>query len=136
MALRIWNSNRALHTVGMKCPRCEASNCSKNGHKNGKQRYICKQYRRQFVESYSRRGYSDEVKHHCLKLYVNGMGFRAIERCMGVNHNTVINWVKQAGDSLPDATPAEVIPELAQLDELQTFVGSKIQAMVVDSRRR
>ena len=53
------------------------------------------------------------------------MGFRAIERCTGVNHNTVINWVKQAGNSLPDAPPAEVIPELAQLDELQTFVGSK-----------
>ena len=48
----------------------------------------------------------------------------------------MINWVKQAGDSLPDATPAEVIPELAQLDELQTFVGSKKQAMAVDSRRR
>ena len=34
----------ALHTVVMKCPRCEASNCSKNGHKNGKQLYFCKRY--------------------------------------------------------------------------------------------
>ena len=109
----------------MKCPRCESSNCSKNGHKNGKQRYICKQCRRQFVEFYSRRGYGDELKQHYLKLYVNGMGFRAIERSTGVNHNTVIKWVKQAGNYLPDAPPAEEIPELAQLDELQTFVGSK-----------
>ena len=60
-----------------------------------------------------------------LKLYVNGMGFRSIERCTGVNHNIAINWVKQAGDSLPDAPAAEMIPDLAQLDELQTFVGSK-----------
>ena len=53
------------------------------------------------------------------------MGFRAIERCTGVNHNTVIKWVKQKGDALPDVLPPETSPDLAQLDELQTFVGSK-----------
>lgn len=47
--------------------------------------------------SYSVKGYLDEVKQHCLTLYVNGMGFRAIERSTGVNHNTVMNWVKQSG---------------------------------------
>ena len=51
------------------------------------------------------------------------MGFRAIESCKGVNHNTVIKWVKQAGDALHDAPPADEVPELAQLEELQTFVG-------------
>lgn len=78
-----------------------------------------------FIASYSPKGYSDEVKRHCLTLYVNGMGFRAIERCTGVNHNSVIQWVKQSGTQLADAPVSEMIPELAQLDELQTFVGSK-----------
>jgi transposase-like protein len=36
-----------------------------------------------------------------LIMYVNGNGFRASERITGVNHNTIINWVKQAGLSLP-----------------------------------
>jgi hypothetical protein len=27
------------------------------------------------------------VKRQCLTLYVNGLGFRAIERCTGVSHN-------------------------------------------------
>jgi hypothetical protein len=58
-------------------------------------------------------------------MYVNGLGFRAIERITGVNHNTVINWVKQVGFSLPDAPDYEEIPEVAQLDELQTFVAQK-----------
>lgn len=43
----------------------------------------------------------------------------------GINHNTIINWVKQAGLNLPDAPKSDEIPEIAELDELQTFVGSK-----------
>jgi len=58
-----------------------------------------------------------------LKLYLNGMGFRAIERVTGVCHNTVLNWVKQADQALPDED--DEIPETAQVDELQTFVSSK-----------
>lgn len=58
-------------------------------------------------------------------MYLNGMGFRAIERVTGVNHNTVINWVRQACFHLPDFPEASEIPEIAELDELETFVGSK-----------
>jgi transposase-like protein len=55
-----------------------------------KQNYCCQSCERQFIESYSPKGYGEEVKRHCLTLYVNGMGFRGIERSMGVNHHTVI----------------------------------------------
>jgi len=55
-------------------------------------------------------------------MYVNGNSFRAIERITGVNHNTIINWVKQAGLSLPDIPDREEIPEGAWLDELKFFV--------------
>ena len=44
-------------------------------------------------------------------MYVNGTGFRAIERQTGVNHNTVINWVKQAASPLSDAPQYSEIPE-------------------------
>jgi transposase-like protein len=30
-------------------------------------------------------------------MYVNGIGFRGIERVTGVHHTTVINWVRQVG---------------------------------------
>ena len=36
-------------------------------------------------------------------MYVNGLGFRAIERLNKVHHTTVITWVKKLGESLPDA---------------------------------
>jgi len=64
-------------------------------------------------------------------MYLNGMGFRGIERVTEracphlVHHTTIINWVKQIGKLLPDAYDPETVPEVGELDELQTFVGSK-----------
>jgi hypothetical protein len=67
-------------------------------------------------------------------MYVNGMGFRGIERVKGVHHTTLITWVKQIGELLPDAYQPEVIPDVGELDELETFVGSKKQNLAVDCR--
>ncbi len=47
---------------------------------NGKQNHICVSCGRQFIDSYEYQGYSAEVKKECLEMYVNGLGFRAIER--------------------------------------------------------
>ena len=93
----------------MECPECNSTHIRKNGIKGGKQNHICVDCRRQFIQVYaSARGYSDDLKRHCLKLYVNGMGFRAIQRLTGVHHTTVITWVKQVGELLPDAYEPEV----------------------------
>ncbi len=110
----------------MQCPYCESNKTRKNGFRRGKQNHKCTSCNRQFVEFHSPpRGYSDEVKQQCLKMYLNGMGFRAIERVTGVHHTTVIYWVKQLGNQLPDTPEIEAIPEVGELDELETFVGSK-----------
>jgi transposase-like protein len=109
----------------MKCPECESSHIRKNGKRRGKQNHVCVDCGRQFIDSYTPRGYSDEVKRECLKMSVNGTGFRAIERVKGVHHTTVLYWLKQVGSQLPDAPPLETIPEVGELDELETFVGSK-----------
>jgi len=53
------------------------------------------------------------------------MGFRAIERVTGVHHTTVIAWVKQLGAQLEDAPAASEIPQVGELDQLETFVSSK-----------
>jgi len=110
----------------MECPECKSTQINKNGRKRGKQNYICVECQRQFLDDYQiQRGYSDEFKHECLTLYVNGMGFRAIARAKGINHATVINWVKQVGELLPNAYDPETTPQVGELDELETFVGSK-----------
>ena len=53
------------------------------------------------------------------------MGFRAIERIKGVHHTSIINWVKQVGELLPDAYEPDTTPLVGELDELETFVGQK-----------
>ena len=110
----------------MQCPECNSNHINKNGNKKGKQNYICVDCQRQFIKGgNSQKGYSSQVKRECLKMYVNGLSFRGIERVKGVHHTTIINWVKQVGSLLPDTYEPEKTPQVGELDELETFVGSK-----------
>jgi len=107
----------------MHCPP-ECTEIRENGKRGSKQNNICTRCRRQFIDVYDPQRLPEEIK-ECLKMYVNGMGFRAIERVKGVHHTTVIYWVKQLAKQLPDAPQESEIPEVGELDELETFVGSK-----------
>ena len=109
----------------MKCPKCNSEKVVKNGCRRQKQCYKCRGCGRQFVESPIERSYPPEVRQLCLKMYLNGMGLRGIERVTEIHHTTVINWIKEAGIELPDAPEAEEIPEITEIDELQTFIGNK-----------
>lgn len=123
------------------CPRCQSTQISKNGFRGKKQNYRCRECRRQFIDNpQSHRGYSDDVRESCLKMYLNGLGFRAIERVTGVHHTTVGLWVKQADAHLQEQSVSTEdksiapFPEVGELDELHTFVGSKKQEMALDRR--
>lgn len=107
----------------MKCPECSSSNVRKNGHYKNKQKWECKACGRIFRDSYDSKGYCPQVRKSCLKMYLNGLGFRAIERVTGVHHTTIINWVKQSAQDLPE--DEEDSPKVAELDELQTYVGRR-----------
>ena len=110
----------------MECPECKSTHINKNGKKRGKQNYICVDCQRQFLDSYqTQKGYSDELKRECLTMYVNGMGLRAIGRVKGIHHVTIMNWIRSVGELLPDAYNPETIPQVGELDELETFVGHK-----------
>ncbi len=105
---------------------CNSTDIRKNGKQTGKQNYLCKTGRWQFVETDDPPfGYTDEFKRECLKMYVNGIGFRGIERVKGVHPTTVIPWVKPIGEWLPDTDDPDVPPDVGELDALETFVGSK-----------
>ena len=41
-------------------------------------------------------------KTKAVRMSLHGMGFRGIERACGINHNSVIGWVRQAAAALPD----------------------------------
>ena len=108
----------------MECPHCHSKKTQKFGFVKDKQRYHCKKCGRYFQSSYEQQGYSPDVKKICLKMYLNGMGFRGIERITGIHHTTIMNWVSSSGEDLPEDESGE--PELAALDELQTYIGRKV----------
>ena len=99
----------------MKCPRCESTHIRKNGHRQAKQNYICVDCKRQFLDQYDVRGYSDDVKQLCLKMYVNGVGVRSISRITEISHVTILNWIEQAGKTLPDSYDPKQIPKWGNL---------------------
>ena len=109
----------------MNCPKCSSSKNKKNGFRRGKQSYRCKDCGCQYVKNPQPSAYPTEVKQLCLKMYLNGMGFRAIARVTEIDHATIINWVKEKGEKLSDNPQEEEIPEITEIDELQTFVGCK-----------
>jgi transposase-like protein len=111
----------------MQYPECTSAHIRKNGKKRGKQNHICVDFSRQFIDRYDPpKGYSDEFKRECLKMYVNGSGFRAIDRVKGVHHTTVIDWVEPVGQNLPDAYEPETVPQVGELDGVHpTFSMSK-----------
>lgn len=120
----------------MHCPECHSEHIRKNGFRGEKQNHLCVDCGRQFVENPKpHRGYSDDVRRLCLKMYVNGMGLRAIARVTDIHHTTILHWVKQVSTILPDAYDPEEVPQVGELDELQTFVKKKEEGMDMDCRR-
>ena len=45
----------------MQCPKCGSSHIRKNGKRGEKQNHICADCGRQFIDSYSQRGYEPIV---------------------------------------------------------------------------
>jgi len=58
-----------------------------------------------------------------LTLYLEGLGFRSIDRIVGFSHVTVYQWVKTFGDNVEQIKrPAA---QIVELDALHNYVGQK-----------
>jgi transposase-like protein len=57
-------------------------------------------------------------------MYLDGLSFRQIGRQLGVSHASVMNWVKEHADQLPE-TPMPEEVDTVEMDELYTFIGDK-----------
>jgi transposase len=68
--------------------------------------------------------YGEQVRKKALELYVDGMSLRRIARHLGVHHRTISLWVKAKAACLPKAAVPEEV-EVAEMDELFTFIGEK-----------
>ena len=108
----------------MKCPKCKIEEKFKSGLKNGKQRYLCKRCGCNYIRSFSR-GYHPKIREKAIAYYLEGCGFRRIERMLGMSYNSVINWVKQASKAVQKISEKYQMEEkvdVLELDEMCTFL--------------
>ena len=70
-------------------------------------------------------GYEQATKDMAVRLYLEGNSFRSIGRLLSVHYVSVINWVNQAHNALPEQVSDITHTEIEETDELFTFVGKK-----------
>lgn len=111
----------------MHCPKCRSTKAVKNGVIRSKQRYKCKLCSCNYTQSsLSRTPISLRIK--CINLYLEGVGFRGIERLTGVSNVTVMRWVKKLGDNIEKfrtATDEKENVSIMELDEMWHFIQKK-----------
>jgi len=80
----------------MNCPTCHTVNNQVKAGKNqsGSQRYLCKTCSKAYTPKPNAIGYPFAMRHLALKLYKDGLSFRAIARQLDVGTQSVINWVR------------------------------------------
>jgi transposase-like protein len=78
------------------CPACQAApeNQVKAGkNRSGSQRCLCKVCGENYTPAPRPNGYPEELRKQVILLCLDGQTFRSIGRKLGVNHQTVANWV-------------------------------------------
>jgi transposase-like protein len=60
---------------------------------SGSQRYLCKACGESYTPTPSPNGYPEELRKKAILMCLDGQTFRSIARKLGVNHQTVTNWV-------------------------------------------
>ena len=108
----------------MNCPKCKSKERVKDGLTNGRQRYQCKNCGRRYSVEKRSTEKSDDKKRLALKLYLEGLGFRAIGRVLDINYVTIYYWIKKWGESVHLPKSEEPI-EIVELDEIHTYIQNK-----------
>lgn len=110
----------------MRCQRCKGQDSqNKDGFtKAGSQRYRCKRCGARYTPRKKVHGYEREICELAIRMYADGLNFRQIGRHLRISHTTVMRWVKEHAENLPEAP----VPEEAytvEMDELYTFIEEK-----------
>lgn len=122
------------------CPDCSSLNIVKNGKTaQRKQRYLCKDCRRQFIRDYTYLGCDGAVRAMIVPLTMNGSGVRDIQRVLWLSRHTVLKTLRAAAAEIEEpAVPRRV--SALELDEYWSFVRTKRQQRwtwyAFDRRRR
>lgn len=91
---------------------------------SGSQRYRCYLCKHKYTPEKKTHSYDEKFRQIAIQLYVDGMNFRRTGLHLGVDPQSVANWVKAHTDILP-AAPVPKKVDNAEMDELFTFIKDK-----------
>ncbi len=111
------------------CKSCNSSFLVKNGRtQKGKQKYKCKSCSRTFCIGDDRLKHTMEKRLKVIKMYLEGVGIRSIERLENVSTPLIIYWIRHFSDILRKELRTIKIPddakniEILEVDELFSYV--------------
>jgi transposase-like protein len=112
----------------LNCKGCGCDKLVKNGKSSyGVQRYKCKECGNSYGEGDKRLKHGLEKRLKVIKMYLEGVGIRSIERLEGVSNPLIIYWIRHFSTlirkelrrrTIPD-TPRDI--EILEIDELFTY---------------
>jgi len=114
------------------CPHCHSN---KRQHRAGRTKYRsprfhCTACDKDYTPAPKIPGYPSALRQQAVALHLEGLSLRAIARTVGVNPQSVANWVAAQQSALQRSGqttfPAPLpISETVELDEVQVFVGAR-----------
>lgn len=107
---------------GMICKRCQSKRIVKNGFRDHKQCYLCRDCRHQFISEMGR--HTPQEEKIAVLLYCLGLSFTAIAQVLFFHPATIMRWVRRYAQ----ANRKKTIPQgeiVIELDEMWHFVHSK-----------
>lgn len=125
------------------CPRCGGTHVIRNGHKDGRQRWVCRECGRSFGPTFGTAMYRlrtppTEVARSLLVVMRRG-SLSAAEEITGHKYETIGRWLRAA------AQQAEIITEVlvrdlhlteVEVDAFWSFVKKSVQALESGRARR
>ena len=116
----------------MFCPDCQRPARRFGRNRNGSQRYRCNACAMTFTDEATRpadrRCLSTDRAVFCLRMLLEGMSIRSVERLTGVHRDTIIATMVEAGENCQrflDRALVGVPVDDVQADEVWAYVGCK-----------
>ena len=110
------------------CKHCGSSSYVKSGIIHGKQRYLCKACLKTYRLGDLRERYTQEQRLKVLKMYLEGVGIRSIERLENVPNSLIIKWIRKYANILRQKLLSTPIPndikdiQILEVDELFSYI--------------
>lgn len=123
--------DKKANTTKPQCPYCgQTAPVVRAGlnNKGGNQRHRCQRCRKYFTHQHWPKGHDPYLREQAMRMYLEGVSLRGIGRILGVHHQSVANWVKQAAEALPEQVTDTTPTKTVEVDELFTYVGKKRSA--------